>query len=118
MTVTGTVHHIGPVETFASGFTKRTLVVHNGSEYDPLVPIEFKKDKGGLLDRLQVGQTVAVSINLGGREYGGKFYPAITGWKIEASAPPQSVSAPPQSVSAPPQSVSAPPADEDTELPF
>jgi hypothetical protein len=109
MTVTGTVHHIGPVETFSSGFTKRTLVVHNGSEYDPLVPIEFKKDKGGLLDRLKVGQSVAVSINLGGREYGGKFYPAITGWKIEAETQAAPVSAP---------VAASPVADGDCDLPF
>jgi hypothetical protein len=94
MTVTGTVHHIGHVETFSSGFTKRTLVVHNGSEYDPLVPIEFKKEKGGLLDRLQVGQTVAVSINLGGREYNGKYFPSVTGWKIEADTQAAPVAAP------------------------
>jgi hypothetical protein len=111
MTVTGTVHHIGPVETFSSGFTKRTLVVHNGSEYDPLVPIEFKKDKGGLLDRLQVGQTVAVSIDLGGREYNGKFYPAITGWKIEGHTQAAPVAAP--SVAATPVA-----ADGDDDLPF
>jgi hypothetical protein len=109
MTVTGTVHHIGPVETFASGFTKRTLVVHNGSEYDPLVPIEFKKDKGGLLDRLKVGQTVAVSINLGGREYNGKYFPSVTGWKIESDTQAAPVAAP----------VAAPPvADGDDDLPF
>lgn len=97
MTVTGTVHHIGQVETFSSGFTKRTLVVHNGSEYDPLVPIEFKKDKGALLDRLRLGQDVTVHINLGGREYNGKYFPSVTGWKLEGatSAPaPEPVSAP------------------------
>jgi hypothetical protein len=109
MTVTGTVHHIGPVETFSSGFTKRTLVVHNGSEYDPLVPIEFKKDKGGLLDRLKVGQTVAVSINLGGREYNGKYFPSVTGWKIEAETQAAPVSAP---------VAASPVADGDCDLPF
>jgi hypothetical protein len=105
MTVTGTVHYIGPVETFSSGFTKRTLVVHNGSEYDPLVPIEFKKDKGALLDRLKVGQTVAVSINLGGREYNGKYFPSVTGWKIEGETQAAPVAAPPV-------------ADGDYDLPF
>jgi len=105
MTVTGTVHHIGPVETFSSGFTKRTLVVHNGSEYDPLVPIEFKKDKGALLDRLEHGRAVTVHINLGGREYGGKFYPSITGWKIDAET------------QAAPAPVTAP-VEDDSELPF
>jgi single-strand DNA-binding protein len=85
-TVTGTIHHIGQVETFSSGFTKRLLVIHNGKEYSPYVPIEFTKDKTAMLDRLQVGQTVTVHINIEGREYQGKFYPSITGWKIEAQA--------------------------------
>jgi single-strand DNA-binding protein len=112
ITIKGTVHHIGQTEEVGSkGFTKRLLVVHNGEQYDPTVPIEFKKDKCALLDSLRVGQTVTVSINLGGREYQGRYFPSLTGWKIEASAPPHSVSAPPQSVS-------APPAEEDTELPF
>ena len=112
MTVTGTVHHIGPVETFSSGFTKRTLVVHNNSEYDPLVPIEFKKDKGGLIDRLKVGQSVSVHINLGGREYNGKYFPSVTGWKIETEtqAAPVAVAAP---VAAPPVA-----AEVDDDLPF
>jgi hypothetical protein len=70
-TVTGTVHHIGPIESV-----------------------------GGL----RVGQSVTVHVNLGGREYSGKYYSSITGWKIEASAPPQNQS--------------APPAEDDTELPF
>jgi hypothetical protein len=105
MTITGVVHHIGQTEQVGgNGFTKRLLVVHNGEQYDPLVPFEFKKDKCSLLDSLRVGQSVTVHTNIGGREYNGKYYPSITGWKIEASAPPQNQS--------------APPAEDDTELPF
>jgi len=111
-TVTGTVHHIGPIESVGDkGFTKRLLVVNNGQQYDNLTPIELKKDKTALADGLRVGQSVTVHVNLGGREYSGKYYPSITGWKIEASAPPQNQSAPPQNQS-------APPAEDDTELPF
>lgn len=104
MTITGKVHHIGATETVGSnGFTKRQLVVDTGEKYNPLLPIEFAKDKGDLLNALQVGQTVTVHLNLGGREYGGKFYASIGGWKIDVSAPPQNISAPPQAQSAPPQ---------------
>jgi hypothetical protein len=86
MQVEGKVAHIGQTETVgANGFTKRLLVVDTGAQYDALTPIEFKKDKVALLDNLKVGQTVKVSINLGGREYSGKYYPSITGWKIEAT---------------------------------
>lgn len=106
MTITGTIHHIGPVETVGSnGFTKQLLVVNNGQQYDNLTPIEFAKDKTALLNGLRVGQSVTVHINLGGREYNGKYYPSVRGWKVEAdqSAPPQPISAPPAKQSAPPQ---------------
>ena len=87
ITITGTVHHIGQTEQVGSnGFTKRLLVVHNGEQYDPLVPCELKKDKCALADSLQVGQSVTVHVNLGGREWNGKYYPSLTGWKIEAGA--------------------------------
>lgn len=115
MQVEGKVAHIGQTETVGSnGFTKRLLVVDTGAQYDNLTPIEFKKDKVALLDNLQLGQTVKVSINLGGREYSGKYYPSITGWKLTTgqSALPTPVSAPPQKQSAPVEDI-----DED-DLPF
>lgn len=89
MTVTGTIHHIGPVETVGSnGFTKQLLVVNNGQQYDNLIPIEFAKDKTALLNGLRVGHSVTVHINLGGREYAGKYYSSVRGWKVEAQAAP------------------------------
>jgi hypothetical protein len=102
-TITGVVHHVGPVETVGDkGFTKRLLVVRTESQYDNLIPVELKKDKCALADGLKLGQSVTVHTNIGGREYNGKFYPSITGWKIEASAPPQNQSAPVARRSAPP----------------
>ena len=98
MTITGVVHLIGHVETVGDkGFTKRLLVVRTDQQYDNLIPVELKKDKCALADGLKVGQSVTVSINLGGREYGGKFYSSITGWKLEAGqaqTAPQSLAAP------------------------
>lgn len=89
MTITGTIHHIGPVETVGSnGFTKQLLVVNNGQQYDNLTPIEFAKDKTALLNGLRVGQSVIVHVNLGGREYNGKYYPSVRGWKVEAQSAP------------------------------
>jgi len=86
ITIKGTVHHIGDVETFSSGFTKRTLVLDNGEQYESHIPIDFKKEKTALLDRLSGGQSVTVHINLGGREHNGRYFPSVTGWKIEAGA--------------------------------
>jgi hypothetical protein len=107
MTVQGTIHHIGQLETVgANGFTKQLLVVNNGQQYDNLTPIEFVKDKTGLLSQLSVGQSVTVHINLGGREYNSKYYPSVRGWKIEAGQ-----------VATPAPAPVADPAGEDT-LPF
>lgn len=96
MTITGTIHHIGQLETVGSnGFTKQLLVVKTDQQYDNLIPIEFVKDKTALLTTLTVGQEVTVHINLGGREWNGKYFPSVRGWKIEAqSAAPQPVPVP------------------------
>jgi hypothetical protein len=102
MTITGTVHHIGQTEVISDKFSKRLLVVATEDKFNNLTPIEFTKEKTGLLDGLRIGQSVSVEINLGGREYSGKYYPSITGWKLTAgqSAPPQAVSAPVEDIDA------------------
>ena len=89
MTITGTVHHIGQTEVISDKFSKRLLVVATEDKFNNLAPIEFTKEKTGLLDGLQIGQSVSVEANIGGREYSGKYYASITGWKLTAgqSAP-------------------------------
>ena len=109
MTITGTVHHIGQTEVISEKFSKRLLVIATEDKFNNLAPIEFTKEKTGLLDGLRIGQSVSVEANIGGREYSGKYYPSITGWKLTAgqSAPPQKQSAPPQAVSAPVEDIDA-----------
>jgi hypothetical protein len=91
MTIKGTVHHIGYTEVISDKFSKRLLVVATEDKFNNLAPIEFTKEKTGLLDGLQIGQSVSVEANVGGREYSGKYYPSITGWKLNAG---QQASAP------------------------
>lgn len=81
--VNGEVETILPTETFASGFSKRVLVVNTGGDYAQLIPIEFVKDKIQILDGLKAGQKVSVYVNLRGNEYNGKYYANIQGWKLE-----------------------------------
>ena len=80
--LTGTVKEIMPVQEFSSGFYKQVMVLDTGQQYDPFVPIEFKKDKTELLNGLGVGSAVEVDINIGGREYNGRYYVDVTGWKV------------------------------------
>ena len=82
--IKGTVHEIGEIQTFPSGFTKRVLVIiTDPGEYPQYVPVEFVKDKCGLLDSLAVGQEVTVAINIRGNEYNGKYYVNLQGWRLE-----------------------------------
>jgi hypothetical protein len=86
MTITGTVHHVGQTEVISDKFSKRLLVVKTEQEYNNLCPVEFTKDKAALLDGLQIGQSVSIEVNLGGREWNGKYFASINGWKLNTSA--------------------------------
>jgi hypothetical protein len=115
MTITGTVHHVGQTEVISDKFSKRLLVVKTDSEYNSLCPIEFTKDKTALLDGLQIGQSVSVEVNCGGREWQGKYFASITGWKLTAQARMESRVATAPIVTQAPQQVADP---EDSDLPF
>jgi hypothetical protein len=95
MQIEGTVRHVGQTESVGSnGFQKRLLVVETADKYDNLCPIEFKKDKCALLDQVTVGQRVTVDVNIGGREYNGRYFASITGWKVtvaERMQPPANI---------------------------
>lgn len=68
-TYAGTVHQIGPVQNYKSGFSKRTLVLKNVDEkYTNYAAFEFMKDKVGLLDRLQPGDVIEVEFFIQARE--------------------------------------------------
>jgi len=88
MEVVGKIKVVGELETFASGFTKKLLVVTTDDQYPQNIGIEFMKDKIDLLNNYAVGQDVKVSINLGGREWinpegEAKYFNSVTGWRIE-----------------------------------
>jgi single-strand DNA-binding protein len=81
--LTGTVKLISAPQTFSSGFAKRELVVTvEDGKYPQDISVEFVQDKMRLLDDLQVGQTVTVAFNLRGREYQGRYFNNLQGWKI------------------------------------
>jgi hypothetical protein len=92
MQVQGKIKIIGDVQTFGTDFNKRQLVVITDDQYPQLISIDFLKDKCDLLNYYKVGQSVNVSINLGGREWinpqgEAKYFNSITGWKIEDVTP-------------------------------
>lgn len=88
MEILGTVKVIGESVEVSASYKKRELVVTTDEQYPQSIAIEFPQDKGSLLDYYEVGQSVKVSINLGGREWVNpqgetKYFNSIKGWKIE-----------------------------------
>jgi hypothetical protein len=84
--LTGKIKLIQDEQTFASGFTKREMVVTvDDGRYPQDINLEFVKDKIGLLDGLEPGQEVTVSFDIRGREYNGRYFNNLQGWKVVAA---------------------------------
>ena len=81
--LTGKIKIIQEAKTFDSGFTKREMVVIvEDGKYPQEINIEFVQDKISLLDDLQIGQEVTVTFDIRGREYNGRYFNNLQGWKI------------------------------------
>ena len=67
---TGKVKTVGEVQTFASGFTKRELVVEEEREgnWPNVVAFAFKKDSVAKLDGVRPGMRVKIGFAVDGRE--------------------------------------------------
>ena len=88
MELQGIIKKLGAVQTFASGFQKREMVIVTEEQYPQPISIEFLKEKGDLLNSYKEGDKVKVSINIGGREWTSpqgevRYFNSITGWRIE-----------------------------------
>ena len=81
--LTGKIKLIQDPKTFDSGFTKREMVVIvEDGKYPQEINVEFVQDKVALLDTLQPGQEVTVSFDIRGREYNGRYFNNLQGWKV------------------------------------
>jgi len=129
MELQGTVKKITEIQTFASGFQKREMVLLTQEQYPQPINIEFLSDKINLLDNVSEGENVKVGINIRGREWTSpqgevKYFNSITGWRIEkvfdnatpANEPVTSTSAVSQPSAAQNENPFAD--DEDDDLPF
>ncbi len=59
------------------------VVIVEDGKYPQEINIEFVQDKTALLDNLQPGQEVTVTFDIRGREYNGRYFNNLQGWKIE-----------------------------------
>ena len=81
--LTGKIKLVQEPKTFDSGFTKREMVVVvEDGKYPQEINIEFVQDKVTLLDTLQPGQQVTVTFDIRGREYNGRYFNNLQGWKV------------------------------------
>lgn len=88
MELQGTVKKISEIQTFASGFQKREMVILTEEQYPQPINIEFLQEKGDLLNNLKEGDKVKIGINLRGREWTSpqgevKYFNSIIGWRVE-----------------------------------
>ena len=69
--ITGKVKRIGEPKTFASGFSKRELVIDAGDRdgKENPVALQFKKDNAKLLDGVGFGAKVKIAFAIDGREW-------------------------------------------------
>jgi hypothetical protein len=120
--LTGKVKLVQDAQTFSSGFTKREIVVTvEDGKYPQEINLEFLQDRVSLLDSIQEGQEVTISFDIRGREYNGRYFNNLVGWKIQASEGVTPAAAPAATSDKPPVSDKDVPADFDDyedEIPF
>lgn len=113
--LTGKIKLIQEAKTFDSGFTKREMVVIvEDGKYPQEINIEFVQDKINLLDTLQVGQEITVTFDIRGREYNGRYFNNLQGWKISSPGDERAFDPAGQS----PVAANPTPADFDDDIPF
>jgi hypothetical protein len=111
--LTGKIKLIQEAKTFDSGFTKREMVVIvEDGKYPQEINLEFVQDKAALLDALQPGQEVTVTFDIRGREYNGRYFNNLQGWKVSLQGS-NSEEPPPPSAQDYPS-----PSDFDDDIPF
>ena len=119
--LTGKVKLVQDAQTFDSGFTKREMVVTvEDGKYPQEINVEFLQDKVSLLDSIQVGEEVTITFDIRGREYNGRYFNNLVGWKIQTSGA-TAAPAPTATAEKPPVSDKDVPADFDEyedEIPF
>ena len=82
--MTGKVKQVGDLQTFPSGFEKRELIL---SDEDPRFPqdiaFSFTRERTKLLDQFAAGDAVKVSFDIRGREYNGRHFVDLNGFRLE-----------------------------------
>jgi hypothetical protein len=67
--LTGIIIEIFPAQTFNKGFRKREFVIETGDKYPQKIVFGLVQDKCDMIDSYGVGDTVAVSFDVKGRDW-------------------------------------------------
>ena len=117
--VKGQVHDVLTKEVGQKNTTIKTVVIDLKSDYNPYLPIDFIGKSLEAAEGVKKGDQVAVSVNLGGREWQGKYFPNIGGWKLEITSSSQSSSPQPVEANGLPKGTGFEQTpDEEDDLPF
>jgi|TARA_R110001583_G_scaffold64962_3_gene187907 hypothetical protein len=86
MQVTGTLIKKLELETGTSKagkeWQKQSIVIDTGEEFNNIVCVSAFGDKVKDIERLDIDMTINVMCNVYSREYKGKYYHNIEGWKF------------------------------------
>ena len=89
---TGVIEKVLPTQSFASGFSKRDVVMTDDvgaeSKWPNHIAFTFKKDSAAVLDTVKEGQRAKIRFAIDGREWTNpqgqvKYFTDLTGLKLE-----------------------------------
>lgn len=86
MDFTGKVLTKTPIESIGNqGLTKQSLILEEIKEgqYKDSIMVEFFWEKCAMISELRSGDTVKVLFNPRAKEYNGRRYNSMNGWKVE-----------------------------------
>ena len=81
--VSGIIHALPEAVQVTEKMRKQNLVIRTEGQYPEVIAVEFLNDKIDLLHGLAEGQKVDVSVNVRGREWSGRYFVSLAGWKVE-----------------------------------
>jgi len=91
---TGVVEKVRELQTFQSGFSKRTVVLTDDVgtvvNFPNHLAFTFKKERVSKLDNVNPGMRVKIVFAIDGREFEGRDYTDLTGIKLDVLAGGQS----------------------------
>jgi single-strand DNA-binding protein len=83
-TIEGKVIDFAPAKARGDkGFRIGQLVVETGGQYPQQVPVEFAGKHADLHGVCTIGDDVRVYFDVRGREWKGRWYASLSGWKVE-----------------------------------